>query len=146
MCPEVFLLDVQSCITAIQWYFPSLHEKQFSKEARVLCSVGCHHDVLCGCNEDTFRLILEHSIYYKILEHMYIQPCSLIPRRHVLKMLQDAGTDIYMCCKKLDLSTSLLQQEQFLNLNAITQQPTWPRPSKWQKWALQVIIYIWNYI
>ena len=24
--------------------------------------------------------------------------------------------------------------------------PTWPRPSKWQQWALQAIIYIWNYI
>ena len=24
--------------------------------------------------------------------------------------------------------------------------PTWPRPSKWQKWVLQAIIYIWNYI
>ena len=33
-----------------------------------------------------------------------------------------------------------------LPLVSLWEWPTWPRPSKWQKWALQAIIYIWNYI
>ena len=31
-----------------------------------------YSDVLCSCNEDTSRLILKHSIYYKTLKHIYI--------------------------------------------------------------------------
>ena len=33
-----------------------------------------------------------------------------------------------------------------LPLVSLGEGPTWPRPSKWQKSALQAIIYIWNYI
>ena len=66
--PKCFL-DVQSCITVIQWYFPSFDGvKQCSKKTRVpseavvLCTNGCHHDVLCSCvNDDSSRLILEHN-------------------------------------------------------------------------------------
>ena len=52
-----------SCITVIQWYFLLSWEKQCSKESRVpweavLCTNGCHHDVLCSVavNDDTSRL------------------------------------------------------------------------------------------
>ena len=31
-----------------------------------------------------------------------------------------------------------------LPLVSLGEWPTWPRPSKWQKWALHTIIYIWN--
>ena len=39
-----------------------------------------------------------------------------------------------------------LLRVQLLPLVSLWEWPAWPRPSKWQKWALQAIIYIWNYI
>ena len=33
-----------------------------------------------------------------------------------------------------------------LPMVSVGEWPTWPRPSKWQKWALQALVCIWNYI
>ena len=33
-----------------------------------------------------------------------------------------------------------------LPLIPLGKSPTWPRPGKWHKWALQLVIYLWHYI
>ena len=56
----------------------------------------------------------EHNFLFNAKTYLH-DVCSLIPRRHVLKKCRNQ----YICTAKieLDLSTGLLHQKQFLNLN-----------------------------
>ena len=87
----------------------------------------------------TPALILEHSIYYKILEHMYIQPCSLIPRRH-------ATWDTGSCMRTANwdnqlIEGSVLKTKGYHTTPGMPENVTFLGDARWIGGLTKVVIY-----